>query len=79
MASAPKNVNCFNACYSTNIQANGANAYRDNSPFSSLSCNDKGNVALSDGDLQKRDMSDINSEKYGIMSDKQLKIKVRSI
>ena len=72
-------MKCFNACFTTNIQANVPNAYRDNSPFSSLSCNDKANVALSDGDLQKRDISDINSEKYGIMSDKQLKIKVKSI
>ena len=44
-----------------------------------MSCTDKANMALSDGDIQKRDSSEFNTEKNGIMSDKQLKIKVKSI
>ncbi len=44
-----------------------------------MSCADPSNFAFSEGDVHRREKADFASENFGIMSDKQLMIKVKSI
>ena len=62
MVKPPKNVSCFNACYSTNNQSKAQNYKRNLSPFSSMSCTDKGNLAFSDGDVHNKEFNEFNTD-----------------